>query len=583
MALDMFWGGAPQPINTPEEALAQLRLNEFALHEESDSDHDFWNTQTKQATPRDGERGKPPNEELKKRRVIGGLAAVSKRITADYDSDDARIIDLKQQSYSDEYVANKLREEGRTRYVGKTVGSRWLRLRKVLEERDDERLDDELSDWHVGEDEELRAIKEEVDKKFDLAFKRLKDKQWKEVSVYLAEKTNKRKYTAKACFERFTALIDGTALLPIELDDDQPGRRKLREARIAAAKARRAAAEQERKDIEAARLARNEVRKQEKIDAVNRRQQEMLRKEDERKERRRRKEEKKAEQVRARVARETYLEQMRVEREWEMEKVRVEKMIYKQITGKELFGKAAPRERSRRKRQQGVTMDWEEEEEDLDEIMDSASDADDDAGDIDRADSVANFEPKRKKKTVAKKRAQPVRKARAKEVTAKTHSVASTAEADDEEVSDAALEGEQGPVRATVTRETLLNPRSVLNSGELKVIICRRDIEPHWQEGETHAEVVARIAEFYESLKVDQLKELCKQAEVPPPRRKQDMIHALALADAELSFAGKELHLKSTDIEFMMSYEGYEGEFKKFLDEQIEEARARGEDVDDWE
>lgn len=76
---------------------------------------------------------------------------MSKRITADYDSDDARIIDLKQQSYSDEYVANKLREEGRTRYVGKTVGSRWLRLRKILEERDDERLDDELSDWHVGE------------------------------------------------------------------------------------------------------------------------------------------------------------------------------------------------------------------------------------------------------------------------------------------------------------------------------------------------------------------------------------------------------------------------------------------------
>jgi len=35
--------------------------------------------------------------------------------------------------------------------VPKTVGSRWLRLRKALEKAEEERLDDELSDWHAGE------------------------------------------------------------------------------------------------------------------------------------------------------------------------------------------------------------------------------------------------------------------------------------------------------------------------------------------------------------------------------------------------------------------------------------------------
>ena len=74
-----------------------------------------------------------------------------KRIVADYDSDDGRIITLKQQGYSDEYVAQRLMDEGRVRYVPKTVGSRWLRLRKALQEAEDEKLDDELSDWHVGE------------------------------------------------------------------------------------------------------------------------------------------------------------------------------------------------------------------------------------------------------------------------------------------------------------------------------------------------------------------------------------------------------------------------------------------------
>lgn len=74
-----------------------------------------------------------------------------KRIVADYDSDDGRIITLKQQGYSDEYVAQRLMDEGRVRYVPKTVGSRWLRLRKALQEAEDEKLDDELSDWHIGE------------------------------------------------------------------------------------------------------------------------------------------------------------------------------------------------------------------------------------------------------------------------------------------------------------------------------------------------------------------------------------------------------------------------------------------------
>lgn len=84
-------------------------------------------------------------------RSQGGLAAISRPVTADYGSDDGRIIGLKQQGYSDDYVAQKLIAEGRMRYVPKTVGSRWLRLRKVLERAEDERLDDEMTDWHVGE------------------------------------------------------------------------------------------------------------------------------------------------------------------------------------------------------------------------------------------------------------------------------------------------------------------------------------------------------------------------------------------------------------------------------------------------
>jgi hypothetical protein len=84
-------------------------------------------------------------------RVAGGKAAGPKPIKANYDADDARIVDLKQQGWSDEYVARKLAEEGRIRYVGRTVGSRWLRIRKALEAKEEEILEDEMSDWHDGE------------------------------------------------------------------------------------------------------------------------------------------------------------------------------------------------------------------------------------------------------------------------------------------------------------------------------------------------------------------------------------------------------------------------------------------------
>lgn len=91
--------------------------------------------------------GAPPKKSL---RVDGGKPPVHKKPDPD-DSDDARLYDLKQQGYPDEAVAQKLRDEGRIRYVAKTVASRYSRLCKIVDEKCNEKLDDELSDWHIDE------------------------------------------------------------------------------------------------------------------------------------------------------------------------------------------------------------------------------------------------------------------------------------------------------------------------------------------------------------------------------------------------------------------------------------------------
>lgn len=41
--------------------------------------------------------------------------------------------------------------EGYQEFSAKRIQARWLRLKKVVEQKEEERLDDELSDWHIGE------------------------------------------------------------------------------------------------------------------------------------------------------------------------------------------------------------------------------------------------------------------------------------------------------------------------------------------------------------------------------------------------------------------------------------------------
>lgn len=52
--------------------------------------------------------------------------------------------------FSDQIIADKLTMEGH-RILAKTVTGRWRRIRAAMEKDEEERMDDELSDWHVGE------------------------------------------------------------------------------------------------------------------------------------------------------------------------------------------------------------------------------------------------------------------------------------------------------------------------------------------------------------------------------------------------------------------------------------------------
>ena len=214
-------------------------------------------------------------------------------------------------------------------------------------------------------------------------------------------------------------------------------------------------------------------------------------------------------------------------------------------------------------------------------MLDSASDEDaDDEDDITRADSVANFTSKRIKRAPVVKRALPIRQARVS-AAAKIRSTPACEPFDEMEeevaVSAATPSPDQGFVKAIVTRKSLLNPRSICTNKELRRTFLRREITPARQDEESHAEVVARLAEFDASLSVPQLREVCKSELLPHTGRKEQLVERLAEEDAASSFAHTEHKLKSTDLEFMMTYEGYEGENRIYLEEAKQAARDRGE------
>lgn len=76
---------------------------------------------------------------------------MAKLVTADLDSEDEIIVRMKNAKFKEREIAQRLRDEGRTNYNNKTIGTRNSRLQKKLQEKQDADLDAELTDWHDGD------------------------------------------------------------------------------------------------------------------------------------------------------------------------------------------------------------------------------------------------------------------------------------------------------------------------------------------------------------------------------------------------------------------------------------------------
>ena len=58
---------------------------------------------------------------------------------------------MKQARYLEKDIADRLKAEGRTSYASKSIGTRWARIKQVLQIKQDDLLDEDMSDWHEGD------------------------------------------------------------------------------------------------------------------------------------------------------------------------------------------------------------------------------------------------------------------------------------------------------------------------------------------------------------------------------------------------------------------------------------------------
>lgn len=140
---------------------------------------------------------------------------------------DATILRMHKSNHTPKEIAAELKTKsnGAIDYDSKTIGSRTTRIKKLLETQAEQRIGDDLDDWHEGEDEDLLAAEAEVDAEIHKDIQRVKSKRWELVARHLQKKINKDiPYSAGSCKKRFVALQSDTAIIPIELVDNKEQR-----------------------------------------------------------------------------------------------------------------------------------------------------------------------------------------------------------------------------------------------------------------------------------------------------------------------------------------------------------------------
>lgn len=367
----------------------------------------------------------------------------------------------------------------------------------------------------------------EIDAKIDKEIAKLREKKWLQVATHVADLIQKKKYTQRLCRERYESLMDGTALLPIELDSDQEGRAELRISRITTNKRLReeAAAAQELEDQQrtAARMAKKEARAANVIVRITKAQQKKI---DEEKIANMR-----MESVAARRAQKAIMANwtayMKVDARWATRKQAGERRATNRLLGLPLGYRPS---RYNHGDENEVEIDGEANATDHagDEVEEEGSEGGDAvAEDEDQANNYASTVAASTTSDSVSDNPRPRKKQLQIPSSSPPTSVRDSKSASPKHIA---------PGEAIATEKTRASPRSVMTLAELTMVLASRDL-PRASDTETHEQVVARLCEEDGLLTQQALRAVLKASGLNAGGKKEAMIERLQVYDASRSAA----------------------------------------------
>ncbi|CAN9101035.1 unnamed protein product [Alternaria alternata] len=159
------------------------------------------------------------------RRKGESLPAYHKRVSHELDSDDELMMQMRERGFSDRQIAEKLAKDGRVRYDQKSISTRIMRIRLAQADNVDFLLKEGYKEWEYADVRRLLLQAHALaDIEINYEIERIRAWRFRKVSEYM-RRLNKDALLALACRERYNAIIEGTARIPTEVDDDPDARR----------------------------------------------------------------------------------------------------------------------------------------------------------------------------------------------------------------------------------------------------------------------------------------------------------------------------------------------------------------------
>ncbi|KZM27180.1 uncharacterized protein EKO05_0004660 [Ascochyta rabiei] len=154
------------------------------------------------------------------------LPAYHKKVSAQLDSDDELILQMREKGYSDRQIADKLAKDGRVRYDQKSISTRIMRIRLAQAENFDFLLREGYREWEFDDDQRLVQAYALADIEISYEIERVRAWRFRKVSEYMRRLDKESLFSANACRIRYGELIQGTARIPCDVDDDPDTRRE---------------------------------------------------------------------------------------------------------------------------------------------------------------------------------------------------------------------------------------------------------------------------------------------------------------------------------------------------------------------